>query len=63
MRLKFYQYGELFGIVLLLGSTAMQMFYLQPLDRDIQWRLAPFSMQQSAQIQLRTAYDNQSCGS
>jgi hypothetical protein len=59
MRLKLYQYGELIGIVLLLVSTAMQMFYLQPLDRDIQWRLAAYSMQQSAQIQLRTAYDNQ----
>jgi hypothetical protein len=59
MRLKLYQYGELIGIVLLLASTAMQMFYLQPLDRDIQWRLAAFTMQQSAQIQLGAAYDNQ----
>jgi hypothetical protein len=59
MRLKLYQYGELIGIVLLLASTAMQMFYLQPLDRDVRWHLAAFSMQQSAQIQLRAAYDNQ----
>ncbi len=52
MRLKLHQYGELLGILLLLASTATQMFYLEPLDRDIQW-------QQSAQIQLRTSYDNQ----
>jgi hypothetical protein len=59
MRLKLHQYGELLGILLLLASTAMQMFYLEPLDRDIQWRLTAFTVQQSAQIQLRTSYDNQ----
>ena len=59
MRLKLHQYGELFGILLLLASTATQMFYLEPLDRDIQWRLTAFTVQQSAQIQLRTTYDNQ----
>ncbi len=47
------------GIVLLLVSTAVQMFYLQPLDQEIQWRQTAFAIQQSAQIQLRTAYDNQ----
>jgi hypothetical protein len=59
MRLKLHQYGELLGILLLLASTATQMFYLEPLDRDIQWRLTAFTVQQSAQIQLRTSYDNQ----
>ena len=59
MRLRVYQYGELFGIVLLLASTAMQLFYLEPLKREIEWRLVAFNTQQSAQIQLRAVYDNQ----
>lgn len=59
MRLRLHQFGELIGILLLLASTATQMFYLEPLDRDIQWRLTAYTVQQSAQIQLRTAYDNQ----
>ncbi len=57
--MKAHQFGELFGICLLLASTAMQLFYLEPLKRDIEWRLASFSIQQSAQIQLRTSYENQ----
>src|SRR5262245_2248171 len=59
MRLKGYQLGELIGIVLLLASTATQLFYLEPLKREIEWRLVAFNTQQSAQIQLRTAFDNQ----
>jgi len=59
MRLKFYQYGELIGIVLLLVSTATQIFYLEPLKRGIEWRLAAYSTQQSAQVQVRTLFDNQ----
>lgn len=59
MRLKLHQFGELIGILFLLSSTATQMFYLEPLDRDIQRRLTAYTVQQSAQIQLRTAYDNQ----
>jgi hypothetical protein len=59
MRLKAYQLGELVGIVLLLASTAMQLFYLEPLKREIEWRLVAFNTQQSAQIQLQTTFDNQ----
>ena len=59
MRLRAYQYGELIGIVLLLASTATQLFYLEPLKREIEWRLIAFNTQQSAQIQLRAVYDNQ----
>jgi hypothetical protein len=59
MRLKAYQYGELIGILLLLGSTAAQMFYLEPLKREIEWRLVAFNTQQSAQVQLRATFDNQ----
>jgi hypothetical protein len=56
---KLYQLGELVGILLLLGSTATQMFYLEPLKREIEWRLVAFNTQQSAQIQLGAMYDNQ----
>ena len=59
MRLKYYQLGELVGIVFLLASTATQLFYLEPLKREIEWRLVAFNTQQSAQIQLRTSFDNQ----
>lgn len=58
MGFRVYQLGELFGIILLLGSTAMQMFYLDPLKREIEWRLAAFSTQQSAQVQIKAIYDN-----
>ncbi len=58
MRFKVYQLGELFGIVLLLGATATQMFYLDPLKREIEWRLATFSIQQSAQLQIKAVHDN-----
>jgi hypothetical protein len=59
MRLRGYQIGELVGILFLLASTAMQLFYLEPLKREIEWRLVAFNTQQSAQIQLRTTFDNQ----
>lgn len=59
MRLRTHQIGELIGILLLLASTAMQLFYLDPLKREIDMRLVAFNIQQSAQIQLRTAYENQ----
>ncbi|WP_072386436.1 hypothetical protein [Hyphomicrobium sp. CS1BSMeth3] len=59
MRLRIHQIGELIGIFLLLASTAAQLFYLDPLKREIEMRLIAFNMQQSAQIQLRTAYENQ----
>jgi hypothetical protein len=59
MRLRTHQVGELIGILLLLASTAMQLFYLEPLKREIEMRLVAFNIQQSAQIQLRTAYENQ----
>jgi hypothetical protein len=59
MRFKAYQLGELIGIVFLLASTAMQLFYLEPLKREIEWRLVAFNTQQSAQIQLQTTFENQ----
>ncbi len=59
MRLRLHQVGEIVGIVLLLASTAMQLFYLEPLKREIEMRLVAFNIQQSAQVQLRAAYENQ----
>jgi hypothetical protein len=59
MRLRIHQVGELIGIFLLLASTAAQLFYLDPLKREIEMRLIAFNIQQSAQIQLRSAYENQ----
>lgn len=59
MRLRIHQYGELVGIFLLLASTAMQLFYLEPLKREVDWRMVAFNTQQSAQLQLRASYDNQ----
>lgn len=59
MRLKIHQLGELFGILLLLSSTAMQLFYLEPMKRQIEWRLAAFTAQQNAQVQLRESFTNQ----
>lgn len=59
MRLKGYQIGELVGIAFLLASTATQLFYVEPLKREIEWRLAAFNNQQQAQIQLKALYDNQ----
>ncbi len=59
MRLRFHQISEIVGIFLLLASTATQLFYLEPLKREIEMRLVAFNIQQSAQIQLRAAYENQ----
>jgi len=59
MRLRIHQVGEIVGIIMLLASTAAQLFYLDPLKREIEMRLIAFNMQQSAQIQLRTTYENQ----
>ncbi len=58
MKLKAYHFGELIGVMFLLGSTAMQLFYVEPLKREIEWRLVAFNTQQTAQIQVRTNFDN-----
>jgi hypothetical protein len=57
MRLRGYQWGELIGILFLLASTATQIFYVDPLRREIEWRMATFSMQQTGQLQMRAIYD------
>lgn len=56
MNLRAYQWGELLGILFLLASTAAQIFYVEPLRREIEWRLAAFAMQQNAQVQIEATY-------
>jgi hypothetical protein len=57
MRLRGYQWSEMIGILFLLASTATQIFYVDPLRREIEWRMATFSMQQTGQLQMRAIYD------
>lgn len=57
MKLRAYQWSELIGILFLLASTATQIFYVEPLKREIEWRLAAFATQQNAQVQMAAIYD------
>lgn len=59
MRLRTYQWAELVGIVFLLASTATQIFYVDPLRREIEWRMATFSIQQTGQVQVDAIYQAQ----
>ena len=58
MRLKGYQWSELIGIAFVLVATAAQIFYLEPLKREIEWRLAVFYQQQNGQVLARSVFDN-----
>ncbi|MGZ9158577.1 MAG: hypothetical protein ACXW36_06900 [Nitrospira sp.] len=58
MRLKTHQWAELAGIFFLLASTGTQIFYVEPLRREIEWRLAAFNMQQNGQLQMKVIYDS-----
>lgn len=57
-RLRAYQWGELIGVLFVLASTATQVFYVEPLKREIEWRLAAFNMQQNGQQQMTAIYGN-----
>lgn len=57
MKLKGYQWGEILGMLLLLASTAAQIFYVDPLKREIEWRLAAFNMQQNGRVQAQAIFD------
>lgn len=57
MRLKGYQWSELIGILFLLASTATQIFYVEPLKREIEWRMAVMSMQNNGQLQAQAIFD------
>ena len=49
--------GRAIGILFLLASTATQIFYVDPLKREIEWRLAAFNMQQNGRLQVNAIYD------
>lgn len=57
MGLKPHQRGEIIGVLMVLGATAVQLFYLEPMKREIEWRLAAFNVQQSGQVQTKAIYD------
>lgn len=50
MSLRSYQFAELSGILLVLASAGTQMFYLEPLQRQIEWNKVAFIQQQNGQI-------------
>lgn len=58
--LRSYQWCELAGIWLVLITTAVQIFYMEPLKREIEWRLVSFYQQQNAQILASTIFDSRS---
>ena len=47
--LRSYQWFEVLGLLLVFMSTAAQIFYLEPLKREIDWRLVTFYQQQNSQ--------------
>lgn len=56
--LRSYQWCEVIGILLVFMSTAAQIFYLEPLKREIEWRLVTFYQQQNSQVLAREVFDN-----
>lgn len=58
MALERHHVAELLGIVLVLASTATQMFYVEPAQREIAWRMNAFAQQQNAQVLARTVLDS-----
>ena len=58
MTLKRYQLSEVIGILFVLAATATQIFYLEPLKRGIEWRMAAYHQQQNGQVLARSVYDN-----
>lgn len=58
MGLKVHQVGELVGLLLVFVSTAAQIFYLEPIKREIEWRLTAFNIQQTGQVQAKAVYDS-----
>ncbi len=58
MPLRTYQLAELFGIILVLGATAIQTFHLEPLKRQIEWRQNVFTQQQNGHVLAEAVFDN-----
>ncbi|MGD9668133.1 MAG: hypothetical protein AB7U75_03650 [Hyphomicrobiaceae bacterium] len=57
MGLRFHHAAELIGIILVLGATAVQIFYLEPLQQQIEWNKSAFVQQQNGQILAETVLD------
>jgi hypothetical protein len=55
---KTYQWCELIGILLVLAATATQLFYMEPLRRQIEYRINAFTQQQNGQILADAIYQN-----
>lgn len=58
MHLRAYQLAEIVGILLVLGATAVQIFYIEPLQRKIEWRHNVFTQQQNGQFIARAVAEN-----
>lgn len=58
MTLRAYQLAEFIGILLVIASTATQIFYLEPVQRQIEWNKAAFTQQQNGQVLAREILDN-----
>ncbi len=56
--LRSYQWFEVLGLLLVFMSTAAQIFYLEPLKREIDWRLVTFYQQQNSQVLANAVFDN-----
>jgi len=50
--------AEIIGILLILGATAVQIFYIEPLKRGIEWRHNVFTQQQNGQFVARVVAEN-----
>ena len=58
MSFRAHQLAELLGIVLMIGATAVQLFYLEPVKRAIEWRQVVFTQQENAHVLAETVFDN-----
>jgi hypothetical protein len=58
MSFRAHQLAELLGIVLMIGATVVQLFYLEPVKRAIEWRQVVFTQQENAHVLAETVFDN-----
>lgn len=58
MGLRAYHAAEFVGVLLVVASTATQMFYVEPLRRQIDWNNTAFTQQQIGQLVTREILDN-----
>ncbi|MGD9783371.1 MAG: hypothetical protein AB7E80_03330 [Hyphomicrobiaceae bacterium] len=58
MGLRAHHAAEFIGVLLVIASTATQMFYVEPLRRQIDWNNSAFTQQQIGQLLTREILDN-----